>query len=96
MKHPVEEFINLGKDAKNVCFLYTGGTKGKSILAKNPVEKFVYKSKKGKSFLQPLKSFIKRNLKRKCKIIGYFSYDLGYELHDIKKTATDEIGRAHV
>jgi para-aminobenzoate synthetase component 1 len=36
-------------------------------------------------------SFVKQHIQKGCKLIGYISYDVGYELHKIKKTAHDDL-----
>lgn len=88
---PVQAFQNLPKNAKFVSFLHTGTGKNKSILAYNPIETFSYKTKDKLSFQKTLKQFIAKHTKKNHKIIGYISYDLGYELHKIKKTAEDDL-----
>ena len=80
-----EKFKNLSAKEKNVCFLYSGKEKGKNILAWNPIDKFSYKIGEKNNF----KKFLQKN--KQHKLIGYFSYDLAYELYDIKKTAKDDL-----
>ena len=81
-----EKFTKLSAKEKNVCFLYSGGEKGKNILAWNPIDKFSYKIGDKKN---NFKKFLAKN--KQHKLIGYFSYDLAYELYDIKKTAKDDL-----
>lgn len=80
-----EKFKNLSAKEKNVCFLYSGAEKGKNILAWDPIDKFSYKIGEKNNF----KKFLQKN--KQHKLIGYFSYDLAYELYDIKKTAKDDL-----
>lgn len=79
---PLEKFLNLPNASKNICFLHSANN-GKSILAHNPIAK--YSGKKLKEFQSFLQSN-KNNL-----LIGYFSYDLAYQLHNIKKTAKNDL-----
>lgn len=85
---PVQFFLKLNNE-RNVSFLHSGGNmQGEhwSILAWNP-------SKQALNFEE-----IKKNKLCKCNgvpfcggYIGYFSYNLGYELFNIKKTAFDDL-----
>lgn len=75
-------FKKLTKSAKNVCFLHSGQV-GNSILAWNPIAKFSGKN------IESFKKFAKKYKKRK--LIGYFSYDLAYQLYKIKKTAKNDL-----
>lgn len=82
MTNALEKLLALQKTDKNACLLH-GGTN--SILAKNPIGKFSYKIG-GKNTLN---TFLKKH--KKHIIIGYFSYDLAYELHKIKRKAKDDL-----
>ncbi|MBI4235717.1 anthranilate synthase component I family protein [Candidatus Peregrinibacteria bacterium] len=74
----IKDFLK--NEGKNACFLY--GQK-ENILAIDPIEKFVGQD------LEKFQKFAIRH--KKHKLIGYFSYDLGYKLHNIKKTSkTDQ------
>ncbi len=85
-------FKSLSDKEKNVCFLYSHKKNGfEKFLGINPVDKFIYKSSKKTDFMKPLKKFIEKQSQKHRKIIGYISYDIGYELHNIKKTAKDDL-----
>ncbi len=73
------------------AILHTGTKEGKSIIAENPAAIFTYKSSPGKSFQKSLQKFLKEQSQKKRIVIGYFAYDLAYELYDIKRTAKDDI-----
>jgi anthranilate/para-aminobenzoate synthase component I len=88
---PVEFFQKLSDKEKNVCFLHTADKKGKSILAWNPTETYVYKNNGRGDFQKEFDTFAKRNRRRSREVIGYFSYDLAYELLNVKKTAKDDL-----
>jgi len=79
--NPVKIFQNLPKNAKNVCFLHS---RNKSILAWNPIDKFI-----SKNDIDGFKKFTKKYKGKK--LIGYLSYDLAYKLHNIKKTTEDDL-----
>lgn len=81
----IEKFKELKKTEKNVCFLYTGDKNGKNILAWNPIAKFQYKMGEKNNFHQ----FLQKN--KNHKLIGFFSYDLAYEIYNIKQTAEDDL-----
>ena len=92
----VEFFEKLSGKEKNVCFLHTASGNGKSILAWGPVSKFVYKMagfkrRNSKNFEQIFENFIIQNTKKRRKLIGYFSYDLSYQLYDVKRHAKDDL-----
>lgn len=72
------DFLN--PNHKNLCWL---NANGRNILAYNPIDKFVG------SDLTAFKKFAKKHSKNK--LIGYFSYDLSYQLHNIKAKATDDL-----
>ncbi len=81
---PVKIFKDLKKDNKFVSFLHSGNGYGKSILAFNPVETFSGKN------IQKFYQFAKK-YEKTCKLIGFISYDIGYQLYKIKKTAKDDL-----
>lgn len=72
---PLILFSKLSSEEKNVCFLHTGTGKGKSILAFNPQKIYINKLPKTKN----------------QKLIAYISYDIGYKLYKIKKTAKNDL-----
>lgn len=80
--NPIEKFIKLPDSCKNVCFLHSANN-SKSILAYNPAAKYSGKN------LKEFENFLQKN--KKNLLIGYFSYDLAYQLYDIKKTAKNDI-----
>lgn len=82
MTNPLEKLLNLKESDKNACLLHGGQ---KSILAVNPIGKFTYKLGQKNT----LNKFLKKHEKKL--IIGYFSYDLAYELYDIKPKAKDDL-----
>lgn len=75
-------FKKLTKSAKNICFLHSGQG-GKSILAWNPIAKFSGNN------IEPFKKFAKKY--KKYKLIGYLSYDLAYQLHNVKRTTKNDL-----
>lgn len=79
---PIKLFKNLPAVSKNLCFLHSGQG-GQSILAKNPVAKF------NSSNLLAFKKFVHKN--KKHLLIGYLSYDLAYQLYNIKQTAKNDL-----
>jgi para-aminobenzoate synthetase component 1 len=84
---PIKFFLKLNGE-KNICFFKSYNKEGwGTLIAFNPVDKFSYKTGDKNNF----NSFLKNNIKKGRKLIGYFSYDLGYELHDIKKNAVDDL-----
>jgi len=80
---PVEFFKKAYFNEKGVSFLHGGNV---SMIGFNPVGKFVSNHadfdglKKSRENMSPAVS------------IGFFSYDLGYELFNIKSTAKDDLG----
>ncbi|MDA1060617.1 MAG: anthranilate synthase component I family protein [bacterium] len=80
--NPISTFKDLSSKNKNICFLYSGKG-GKSILAYNP------KAKYSGSSVEKFKSFAKKN--KNCILIGYISYDVGYKLHNVKRTAKNDL-----
>jgi para-aminobenzoate synthetase component 1 len=84
---PIKFFQKLNTE-KGICFLKSNSREGwGTIIAFNPACKFSYKTGEKNNF----SSFLKQNTKKGRKLIGYFSYDIGYELHRIKKTAKDDL-----
>jgi para-aminobenzoate synthetase component I len=84
MDNALEIFRRLSDKEKNVCFLHSNSKKGwKSFIGWNPKEIF-----QGNSIVDFLK-FAKKNKNRK--LIGYFSYDTGYKLHNIKPKAKNDL-----
>lgn len=70
------------KNKGKICILHSS-KKGKSIIGYEP--KSIFKGENIKEF----KKFVQKN--KDNLLIGYLSYDLGYELHKIKKTAKDDL-----
>lgn len=85
LQNPADFFLNLPPNTKNVCFFH--GEWG-SVIAWDPIDVFQYKIGKKKSDFE---KFIKKHSQKNKKIFGYISYDYGYELHKVKKTAKDDI-----
>ncbi len=84
MNKALEIFRRLSDKEKNVCFLHSNSDKGwKSFIGWDPKE--IYS---GDSIIDFLK-FAKKNRNRK--LIGYFSYDIGYKLHNIKSKAKNDL-----
>lgn len=84
---PLKFFLKLGRE-KNICFLKSTTKNGwGTIIAFNPAAKFSCKTGGTINF----SSFLKQNTLKGRKLIGYFSYDFGYELYKIKKTAEDDL-----
>ncbi len=80
--NPIKAFKDLNKQAQHTCFLHSGKG-GKSILAFNP------KAKYSGSSVNEFKKFGKKH--KNCLLIGYFSYDLAYKLHKVKRTAKNDL-----
>ncbi len=81
-KKPIEEFIRLKEHDKNICFLYSA-EKGRSILAKNPAAKYIGNS------IEEFKKFCTKHSDKL--LIGYLSYNLAYQLHNVKATSKDDL-----
>jgi para-aminobenzoate synthetase component 1 len=76
---------------KDTCLFYSRQKDGwEKILAVNPKEKFSYKISE-KDFEKDVIKFIEKETKKKRKIFGFFSYDLGYKIHKIKNKAKDDL-----
>ncbi|MDO8499834.1 MAG: anthranilate synthase component I family protein [bacterium] len=88
---PEELFARLSSDKTGVTFLHTASGHGKSLLAWNPVDKFNYKINNKKSGTEKFKNFAKQQSKLGRQLVGYLSYDLGYELHYMPQTAKDDL-----
>ena len=85
---PLRFFLQLGPE-KNACFLTGAGPQTwPTVIAFDPVHKF---SSKKRGAIPGLKNFLEENSGQGRKIIGFFSYDIGYELYRIKKTALDDL-----
>ena len=67
---------------KNLCIIYSA-TIDKGIIAFNPKAKFSGNN------IESFKKFAKKH--KKYKLIGYISYDTAYKLHNIKKTAKNNL-----
>jgi para-aminobenzoate synthetase component 1 len=84
---PIDFFLKL-EEEKNICFLKSSRKNGwATLIAFHPAETFSYRVGEENTF----KSFLKRNTKKGRKLVGYFSYDIGYDLHGIRKTARDDL-----
>lgn len=57
------------------------------MIAFNPAARFCYRAGQRNTF----KAFINRHAARGRKLIGYISYDIGYELYRLKKKARDDL-----
>lgn len=90
---PADFFIRLSEQEKHVCFLTTSIRGGwRPTLAWNPSALFSYRRGSGKAAMtRTARNFVKTQGEKGRKIIGYFSYDLGYELHNIAETAEDDL-----
>lgn len=84
-KHNHKQFFQKLTKEKNVCFLHS---ENKKIIAFNPASKFSYKNNKEKIKLE---EFVNKERKKGRKIIGFFSYDIAYKLHNVKQTAKDDL-----
>ena len=85
--NPVQFFGKLHREQK-ICFLKSSSRRGwRTLIAFNPADSFSYKTGQKNNF----DLFLKHNTERGRKLIGYFSYDMGYELHNIKKKALDDL-----
>lgn len=80
--NPAEKFIKLPDSSKNICFLHSAN-QGKSILAYNPTAKYSGKN------LKEFQEFLQKN--KNNLMIGFLSYDLAYQLYNIKKTAKNDL-----
>jgi len=81
----VSKFKKLPKKSKNVCLLLGEWT---NILAWDPIEKFSYKiGEKENNF----EKWVNKNTKKGRKLVGYISYDYGYQLYNIKNKAKDDL-----
>lgn len=78
----LENFQNLKPSDQNICFLHSA-QKGKNILASNPIAEF-----KGND-LEKFKEFTNKN--KKNLLIGYISYDVAYDLYNIKPKAQNDL-----
>lgn len=78
----LENFQNLKPTDKNICLLHSA-QKGINILASNPVAEF-----KGND-LEKFKEFTKKN--KNNLLIGYISYDVAYDLYNIKPKAKNDL-----
>jgi len=86
---PVEFFSKIPNKFKNICFLHSASKKnGQSFIGLEAKEKFKYKIGNKKN---DFKNFIEKNTKLNRKIIGYFSYDLGLELYNLKSKAKNDL-----
>ncbi len=85
--HPIDFFLKLSNE-KNICFFKSTTKEGwGTLIAFNPADTF--SSKNGSS--NRFNAFIQRNTQQGRKLVGYISYDIGYGLHHIKKTARDDL-----
>lgn len=78
----LENFQKSGNTDKNICFLHSA-QKGTNILAKNPIDEF--QGNDLKKFL----NFTEKN--KKNILIGYISYDVAYQLYNIKPKAKNDL-----
>ena len=78
----MKEFANQLKTDKKICFLHSVKG-GKSILAIDPKATFSGNN------LDEFKKFVDKHLG--CLLVGYLSYDLAYQLHNVKQTAQNDL-----
>lgn len=90
-KKLIDVFKRLNEAEENICFFNSRQKDGwEKILAINPKEKFLYKIS-NKDFEKNVTEFIEKETKKERKILGFFSYDLGYKIHKIESTAKDDL-----
>ncbi|PIZ76142.1 aminodeoxychorismate synthase, component I [Candidatus Peregrinibacteria bacterium CG_4_10_14_0_2_um_filter_38_24] len=90
-KKLLDVFKRLKEDKKNVCLFHSRQKEGwEKILAWNPKEKFSYKTSK-EDFEENVIKFIEKETRKKRKVLGFFSYDIGYKIHKIKNVAKDDL-----
>jgi len=85
-KNSIQTFLKLSANTKHTCLLYSEKC---SILAYNPVDKFI-----SNDDIKGFKKFIKRHQNKQ--IIGYLSYDLSYQLYNIKQTAKNDLNLPNI
>jgi len=78
----LENFFNLPSNNRNTCFLYSAKF-GTNILATNPVSQY------SGNDINEFYKFAQKNNKKL--LIGYISYDLAYQLYDIKTKAKNDL-----
>jgi len=90
-KKLLDVFKRLNEAEENICFFHSRQKDGwEKVLAWNPKEKFSYKIS-NKDFEKNVTEFIEKETNKHRKILGFFSYDLGYKIHKIKNTAKDDL-----
>ncbi|HAU39972.1 MAG: para-aminobenzoate synthase, component I, para-aminobenzoate synthetase component I [Candidatus Peregrinibacteria bacterium GW2011_GWF2_43_17] len=87
---PILFFRKVAAHEKGVSFLHGGRW---SFIGFNPVKKFVSKEAdfEGVSLTRNNLNYGAKNASHFC-AVGYFSYDLGYKLFKIKRSAKDDLG----
>jgi len=86
----LEIFSRLSEKELNPCLTHSQSEEGFShFLGFNPIETFQFKGKE--EFQKELEKFTTKHSKKGHKIMGYFSYDLGHLLHQIKQTSKDDL-----
>ncbi len=86
---PAFLFARLGPDEQKVSFLVGQSTEGWSpFLAWHPTATLVYRREQ-KQAQDVLDHFLSTHTT--ARIVGYFSYDLGYELYALKQNARDDL-----
>lgn len=84
---PLKLFARLDGETK-VSFLHSAGKNGwPTCLAFSPCDQFIYRIGQKNNF----QKFYAKNLSKKHKLIGYFSYDYGCELHKVKQQAKNDL-----
>jgi len=88
-----ELFTKLRSSEYNISYLTgQGEDPWQELLAFNPCDKYTYTRESGQNLkIEELERFIKKNQKLGHIITGYFSYDMGYEIHRIKQTAKNDL-----
>lgn len=98
--NPIDLFKKIDKELDNLSFLTSSSSKGwQSFLSFLPEESFSYKinfknkgwQKKLSKEIENFINFINKNTAKNNKIVGYFSYNLGCGLQNIKLNLKDDL-----
>jgi para-aminobenzoate synthetase component 1 len=86
--NPVSFFLRLQAE-NNICFLTSATSAGwGTLIAFNPSAAY---ASKADAAIPRFIEFVQENSARGRKLIGYFSYDLGYGLHNLRAKARDDL-----
>jgi para-aminobenzoate synthetase component I len=88
--NPQTWLSRLGDTQRQVCMTAGNGEGWATTLAWNPCAQFVYRRNTGHSLADVI-SFTNSQAKLRRKVLGFISYDLGYELHGIGQTSKDDL-----